>query len=393
MKKITLLSSAVLIAMGSFGAYASLVPEQCSIGERPLDKPLRHVALSFDEEVSICKNAKAFVTNNGETVAEAVNLSISNNILGKDCQGWLNIEFDGECLPTGLQYVMHITAGSITTDNGIFNEEILIPFEVPANLGEVHFNMVEQNSEIESLQLLSCSWMFETLPVGEPEWELYRDGELVRKIRAEVTSDWDLGSAFLNFGETIHFEKGIDYSIVLPEGSVSAEHPGIVNKETILNFTGGYAGPLPSPSFIWCSLYADIPDIVNEVSFHFDIPIVLVPDKPIYFVENGPDNRRWSAVPYLTESDGLWIVTADFGGVELISGMGYTVEIPESTIVTANSDIAVNKKSSVSISNTGIDAVNRTTFDTQSIYNLQGVRITNPTIGGLYIKEGKLTRM
>lgn len=56
----------------------------------------------------------------------------------------------------------------------------------------------------------------------------------------------------------------------------------------------------------------------------------------------------------------MWILTADFGGVELKPLKGYSITIPAGTLVTAEEDVVVNPVSTLSINDLGVAAGART---------------------------------
>lgn len=62
----------------------------------------------------------------------------------------------------------------------------------------------------------------ETEPVGEPKFILNREDIKVREFPARVGWDWDKGQAYAEVKEELRFEKGVNYKLVLPAGSVHA---------------------------------------------------------------------------------------------------------------------------------------------------------------------------
>ena len=88
------------------------------------------------------------------------------------------------------------------------------------------------------------------------------------------------------------FDKGINYKLVLPAGSVSSVYrEDITNDEVVFNFIGGYNGRMDSFTYTWCSLYTDHSGILGEVSFIYDRPIEIAPDAKILLHEIYPPRR------------------------------------------------------------------------------------------------------
>lgn len=83
-----------------------LIPEQCTIGDRPFVHPLEFVSFSFDGGVRLGESAKAYVTCGDETVIEATSFEVSNYVGEKRTQGWVNVLFDKTNLPLGKDYTL-----------------------------------------------------------------------------------------------------------------------------------------------------------------------------------------------------------------------------------------------------------------------------------------------
>ena len=101
---------------------------------------------------------------------------------------------------------------------------------------------------------------------------LLREGVPVRTYPCDVSWDWDLGYAGIDFGYRMKFENRVHYSLLLPKGAVSALHRSdITNEEAIVNFIGGYTEPVKPLTYTWCSLFDHHPsDKLNEVIFYYD---------------------------------------------------------------------------------------------------------------------------
>jgi hypothetical protein len=197
----------------------------------------------------------------------------------------------------------------------------------------------------------------ETAPVNGGKAILLREGVPVREYDCDVSWDWNLGYAGIDFGENINFENGVRYSIQLPEGSTSALYrTDIVNEEAIVNFIGGYTEPVKPIQYTWCSLFDNhTTDVLGEVKFYYDRPIALSANPIIKLNIENENLTVKEVVPTISEENGDWVLAADFENIPLISEKGYTIIIPEGTIVSKEGDVVVNQRNVMEIgSSSGI---------------------------------------
>lgn len=198
---------------------------------------------------------------------------------------------------------------------------------------------------------------FETAPVNGGKAILLREGVPVREYDCDVSWDWNLGYAGIDFGENINFENGVRYSIQLPAGSTSALYrTDIVNEEAIVNFIGGYTEPVKPIQYTWCSLFDNhTTDVLGEVKFYYDRPIALSANPIIKLNIENENLTVKEVVPTISEENGDWVLAADFENIPLISEKGYTIIIPEGTIVSKEGDVVVNQRNVMEIgSSSGI---------------------------------------
>lgn len=198
---------------------------------------------------------------------------------------------------------------------------------------------------------------FETAPVDGGKAILLREGVPVREYYCDVSWDWNLGYAGIDFGENINFENGVRYSIQLPAGSTSALYrTDIVNEEEIVNFIGGYTEPVKPIQYTWCSLFDNhTTDVLGEVKFYYDRPIALSANPIIKLNIENENLTVKEVVPTISEENGDWVLAADFENIPLISEKGYTIIIPEGTIVSKEGDVVVNQRNVMEIgSSSGI---------------------------------------
>ncbi len=343
--------TALMFPMSGFAS--GLVPEQCTIGDRPVFHPIIYIGFMFDGAIGVAENSVATIYSDGQPVETGV-LSCSNYVGNKRTQGTAVISFDTPLLlPKGKTYTLVVPGDVIfkESNSGISNDELSVDFTVPATLGDA-VPSIENGSTVEFAQRIGFYFGTETAPVEGREIILYREGVPVRAYPCDVSWDWDLGYAGVDFGERINFEAGVKYSLLLPEGSVSAlNRADIVNEQASIDFTGCYKEPQPYIRYVWCSLYNNHPDgVLGEVHFYYDQEIALSCNPKVRLTVDDQTVVK-EVVPVLSFRNGQWVLTADFEGFSLADGKGYSVVIPEGTIVTPDGDVAVNPHSVMPVGN------------------------------------------
>lgn len=352
-------------AQGSYYYYyhgnvsaSGLIPEQCTIGDRPVCYPIVDIGFTFDGSISITENSTATVFSDGHPVATGV-LSCSNYVGKKRIQGTAVITFESPLLlPKGKTYHLVVPEGVIYREGkpDITNEKLEVEFSVPSTLGQAT-PTVEEGSVVERKDRIGFFFGFETAPVDGGKAILLREGVPVREYYCDVSWDWNLGYAGIDFGENINFENGVRYSIQLPAGSTSALYrTDIVNEEAIVNFIGGYTEPVKPIQYTWCSLFDNhTTDVLGEVKFYYDRPIALSANPIIKLNIENENLTVKEVVPTISEENGDWVLAADFENIPLISEKGYTIIIPEGTIVSKEGDVVVNQRNVMEIgSSSGI---------------------------------------
>ena len=221
MKK-DLLICIIGLCMLAIPAYAdgdeTLTPSKCSIENKLVYEPINEVYITFASHIGIAKDAKATITCNGNTMATGVIGSYTYKE-----EGIATIAFDKIVLPKGKAYKLEIPAGAIYLNGSVVVTERSIWFY----------------------------YKTETEPIGNPTMTLYREGVPVRTLKAHVGWDWGLGQVYADFGKEMNFEKGVHFSLVLPEGSLSPRfRTDITNEEAKVDFIGGYTKPLESISYV-----------------------------------------------------------------------------------------------------------------------------------------------
>lgn len=376
---------------------ASLQPESCTIGNRPFTSPLSEAAFYFDGGIQLLNEASAKILCDGETVATASKIEVSNYTYRRT-QGMLTISFDEQLLPLGKSYQLVVPLSSIAAENdaSVVNSEIVQRFEVPANLGEARVDakegcIISTASESIYENLPTCYWSIETEPVGTPTYTLYREGVAVREIPAHVTWDWDLGQSYPAVQEKMNFEQGVHYTLTLPAGSAHAIYrDDIVNEDVSFNFIGGYTELIEPLTYVWCSLYTDHSNFLNEVTFRYDRPVKLCENPVVQLWYDDVELLKEVAAEIETDTN-RWLLKADFGGFEMTGEKGYSLVIPEGTVIAENGDPVVNPRNSLVVSDSsGISDIQMCSEDTSPIiYDVNGRRISNPAPGQIYIIKGQ----
>lgn len=401
MKKIIFTLVSAALALPSVGYASGLIPEQCSIGDRAVSYPVEEMFFTFDGAVAVSENSIATIYLGKEAVATGV-LSASNYVGKKRTQGCAIIKFDPSLLlPKGKTYSLVVPEGMIFMEGNpsVSNDRLSEEFKVPENLGPVHFDVkdgvtIDRTTRCGGLP--TFLWGIETKPVGEPSFILYREGVPVREIPARVAWDWDLGQAHPQTEEGMRFEKGVHYSLVLPAGSAHAMYrDDIVNEEAVFNFVGGYEEPVPPIDFVWCSMYTDHPDgTLGIVKFYYKDPVALSANTVVQLYIGEENRVVKEAVPTLSEEEneyGRYVMTVDFEDTPLEPMKGYSIVIPEGTLVRTSGDPVINGRNEVSVGDaSGVTDILSTDPDNHPVtYSIEGHIITAPQKGNIYIQNGK----
>lgn len=250
MKKIYLLLTVALAAAltptaGRAQGGDVLVPEQNVVGLHALPHrvhyPIEKAGFSFEAPVTVSEGATLYIMRGDEVLAESP--LVEENY---KTQGWANAYFgEGLTLPKGRTYRMVVKAGAIALKDrpDVTNSDLSVDFDVPGTV-EPAIHDVAEGEAVEWLDHLTFYYYIETKELGPTEVTLYREGEAVATYPAYTTWDWDLGQTHVHFDERLYFDKGVNYTFVLPAGCVSSKYrDDIVNEEIRINFVGAYEGP------------------------------------------------------------------------------------------------------------------------------------------------------
>lgn len=341
-------------------AYANdgvfLMPSECSIENKNVYEPINEIHIRFKEAIDVVKDVQAFIYCGNEKMATGAITSYQySGKTGKE--SYVIATFNNLILPKGKSYKLEIPADCIysSSNPSVKNKELQIPFTVPAYI-TVDECTIKNGSTVASTDFIAFHFRTETEPLGSPTMTLYREGIPVRKVEAVVNWDWNIGQAYAKFETVMNFEKGINYSIVLPEGSLSPRfRTDITNEEAKVDFIGGYTKPIEPITYVWCSLFDSQTDVLNEILFYYDRAIMLSENPKIQLLS--ADNKLIKeVVPTLREENKKWIVACNFGGIKVPEG-GCQIVIPEGTVISADGNVAVNSNNKLNVNvSTGINA-------------------------------------
>lgn len=391
-----LLSFGSLVLTTVSAMAAAPLPESCTAGDRPFTRPLDEIGFFFDGGIKLLDGAVATVKCDGEIVATSERMEVSNYTSSKRTQGSLAIFFDGRNLPKGKEYTLYVAPGSIASEaDGAENTEFTQTFSIPDNIGQARFDVKDGITIAQTSRyggLCTCYWGIETEAVGEPSFILYREGVAVREFPAYITWDWDLGQAYPKIEGNMRFEKGVHYSLVLPAGSAHAMYrEDIVNEEVTLNFIGGYEETVPPLNYVWCNLFTEHSDVLNVVSFTYDRPIRVAEGAKLQLWEIDGNKLVKEADAYIDTQANCWVVSADFGGFQMLPDTGYTFVIPEGAVIAENGDLVVNPRNAIALN--GSSGIENITIDytdcNDPFYDMCGRKVNNPQPGSIYIQSGK----
>lgn len=363
----------------------------------PFTAPLEEVGFIFDRCIKLFDGASVSILCGEQVVATAVSLEVENYDGEKIKQGTLIARFDKQNLPKGKSYSICLSKGSVGwvecyNNIRIVNMAYSFSVDVPQNLGTPTTELAYDSPVWDSSNLALCVYYgYEIAPVGSPEFLLYKNGELIDKIPADVTWDWDLGQVRPRFPQKVNFEFGVRYRLVLPAGSVSALYrDDIVNEEFALNFIGYYTEPDAPFTYKWCSLFADHSDVLNEVSFTYDIPVGVAEDAVIELYEGDCETLIQSAPAYLDTDVNCWHVCCDFGGFRMTSEKGYTIVIPDGAVYLQQFPDVKSIGGKITVSDfSGLSNITFQREDNALYYDMIGRVVKNPIPGSLYIKNGR----
>lgn len=256
MKKIIFVCLAVVASLSAYGQ--GLVPNYITAGIMGVGSPYFEdgyvmltpwtgCGMEFADKIVINEGAEAVVTCGGEVVATASGLELA------EPEDWytgnadmLYIDFSEVNLPKGEEYVFTLKANSVAlkSDQTQTNEDISVRFKVPASIDYVSKVTPKYVSTTDKRYVgLELTIAAAVVAVGEPQWILKRNGEVIGQYVATVDyHDFNLSMCTVDF-PAITFDEGAEYTLTLPEGSYAAMYrPDITNVERVEYLQKGESG-------------------------------------------------------------------------------------------------------------------------------------------------------
>ncbi len=372
---------------------SEMSPRYYSI-EKTFFRSLYLATIIFENTITLQKDVVPMVYCGDEVVATGKLLCDNYNN-----EGFLEAHFEPIYLPKGKDYRLYLPAGVVASekDPTMVNGEINYEFTVPEYLPWCDYSIAEGSVVVSSETVV---FHFHTdfndssreLPENY-KVVLYRGDVPVRRIYSEALWDWDIGRVVARFGKKVNFEKGVNYSLVLPEGAVhSMYRDDIVNKEERIDFVGGYEQPFPELKQAWCSLNeSETVEVLNEAQWGYTQRVALSL-APQIELRTDADELLKAVIPTLAEVEGEWVMTADFENYAIDPNQVYHLVIPESTVVTPEGDVVVNKETILRIANgvVGIDNATHNTLAMACVNNQLHIEGTNAGDHlALYTIDGK----
>lgn len=401
--KLSSILAAVLLTASATASAAVLTPTQWSVGDRPMTYPLEEIAVYFDTEVETGEEVSAWLAVDAggylDLMCMPESVSVQNYVGSKATQGMAIFKFTKQNLPLGRSYTFVVDTGSIRAKNDptLTNDELRVSFEVPADLGPAHFDLtghdLEHDPKIAEAERIWCYWGIETEPVGEPEFILYREDQEIGRYPANISWDWDLGQAYVDFGEEMKFDRGVSYSLVLPAGSACGMwRDDLLNPEARLDFTGDY-DPSEEPLHYTCSVEVKGSGLLHMVRFHFTSGPWPIPAQgakaQLYHVDSGTVVAEADLV--LNTSVNHIEIDADFGGFPLPEGHS-SIVIPDGALLIMTEDgTRPCRGISYSMDGAGVSGIVDDDAESGVLYDLRGIRVDRPRSGEIYIRDGKKT--
>ena len=356
----TLILLMAATAWPMMGHADGLVPENCTLGQRPEYAPIKSVLFTFDRTIGAVESASATIYLDDEALATG-RLTVDNFVEGERVEGYATITFDEPVvLPKGADYRLVVPQGTIfgKDDTTLGNDEIAVEFCVPATLGEAT-PTIAQGASVDSDSWMGFYFGTEVKLLNDGEVTLLREGVAVRTYPCEASWDWELGFAGVHFGRVMKFEDGVKYTLLLPGDCVSALYrQDITNEEAAVDFYGACTDEVTPLAFVDYSISRqEEGGAVECVTCRYDKPVMLTGNPKVRIYDRTAGLDEAEVAPTLEEREDGWVLTADLGQLQLSQAHEYACIIPEATVVTRDGDIIVNSRQEIDIDGTsGITA-------------------------------------
>lgn len=225
-KKIALACWAVVASLASFGQ--GLVPSSIISGLKSFEDgyvlvtPFGGCDIVFQEDVILTEGADAVFMCGEDVVATARELKVD-----EEDRNYLYVDFDDVVLPKGKEYLFVLKAKSVAlaSDPTVTNEDVTVRVVVPSELSQFIHNITPQYAGDGSKRYVGMSMGIRcsVVAVGEPKWNLVRNGEVIAQYAAEISTGGEIGESTCRVSfPALTMDKGAEYALVLPKDSFAA---------------------------------------------------------------------------------------------------------------------------------------------------------------------------
>ena len=254
--------------------------------------------------------------------------------------------FDDLVLPKGKSYKLVVPERALSSvDNpDLKSGELVIDFNVD--------DFYARNTPAQTLSQVGSyqfGFAINTINCDTGKIVLCREDKPIMEFPLIFTyQDFDIGAATCIFPQTLNFEDNIRYTFILPKGSVhSLDRDDIVNYEARHELVGTCGRTFAPIEYSACSVEGktDLTEL-GVVTVDYSTSVQLAPGARLQLVgSDGVVQKEAEAT--LSDNGKIWTVSADFGGC-VVNG-GFSLCIPEATVVGTGSDITVNRRTLIAL--------------------------------------------
>ena len=330
---------------------------------------LNTIFVYFDCQVGVNDNIKAYIESDGHQYGNYARLSAA----GKMVTGGAGIViFDSKmALPRDRTYHLVISAGAFfdKEDPNRTTQELSYEFYVPEKITEFTTSSMVYDEATDSYVDIPLdrddTYQFMT-DVEFSTDDVTNEAVLYRYdcpiMNCKVNAGWDYNFGFIDilFGRYLNFEQDVNYTIVLPQNSVSAKtRSDMKNAEFRKTFIGNCGRTFNKIAYSWCSASDKRIERLGTVNLRYNTSIALAPNARLQLCEPNGVVLKEATASLNRQTDGSYMLAADFGGVD-VSGNNYVLCVPEATVVGTGADITINERNLIPLNGyvLSVDGVN-----------------------------------